>query len=361
MLESLLEGARDRGWEAIAVFSAVAEGRDWLERLRTAHPGAVRLAPEGGRRELTEWLGELLASGSGPAILHTHFTRFDLPALAAAREHEGTRVIWHVHTALYSGLRARLRNAIKYALLGRRVDAILASGEQPAASVIAAGVRSGRVEVAGNGVRTDAFPMLSDGERRAARAELGIEPGDRVLLHFGWDWFLKGGELYLQTVRELLDRGDSERLVGLTVAWRETAAGEDISRLGLGETVRVLEPRDDVRTLYAAADVFVASSRTEAEPFAVIECLLSGTRVAATDLPGHREVCASLPAARVVERSPQALADAVESLLALPAKSAPAATAGREELARRFDLGGWAERMFDRYQRVLGAQGGPAD
>ena len=355
MVRGLLEGATERGWDGRVVLSAVAEGRDWLERLRADHGEAVILAPEGGRAELGDWLAEL--APPGPALLHTHFTRFDLPALAAARSRPDTAVIWHVHTPLYSGVRSVARNAVKYAVLGRRADAILASGAAVADSLARAGVRRRRVEVVGSGVRTDRFPLVSDAERDAARTELGLERGARPLVHFGWDWFLKDGDLFLATVRELVaGRAAGPGPVALTVGAGEVGEAA-IQEAGLGDHVRVIEPRDDVRTLYAAAEVFVSSSRVEGEPFAVIEALLSGTPVAASDLPGHRDVCTGLEGARVAAREPEAMAEAVRSLLALsPEQRRSAAELTRSQVAARYDLGAWSERMFDRYRRGIDAR-----
>jgi glycosyltransferase involved in cell wall biosynthesis len=185
---------------------------------------------------------------------------------------------------------------------------------------------------------------------------LELDPEARPLVHFGWDWYLKDGDLFLATVRELRERSvGGPRPLGLTVGAAE--AGRDAIRAaGLEDCVRVVDPRDDVRTLYAAAEVFVSTSRVEGEPFAVIEALLSGTPVAATDLPGHREVCGGLESARVAKREPGAMAAAVESLLALsPEARTRAAEATRGQVAARFDLGTWTARMFDRYRRALGA------
>jgi glycosyltransferase involved in cell wall biosynthesis len=354
MVRSLLEGAAERGWDGSVVFSAVAEGRPWLDELRADHDEAVLLAPEVDRSELADWLAGLLPE-QAPAILHTHFTRFDLPALAAARRHGRTAVVWHVHTPLYRGARPLARNAVKYGLLGRRADAILASGAAVADSIARVGVPRARVEVAGSGVRTENFPLVDESERESARAALGLGREDAPLVHFGWDWFLKDGDLFLETVRALVGRGEGgSGPVALTVGANDVGAAA-IAQLGLEGRVRVVEPRDDVRTLYAAAGVFVSSSRVEGEPFAVIEALLSGCLVAVTDLPGHRDVCGGLETARVAERRPEALADAIESLRALQGdERRRAVESTREQVATRFDLGRWTAAMFDRYSRVLG-------
>jgi glycosyltransferase involved in cell wall biosynthesis len=275
------------------------------------------------------------------------------------RHRERTAVLWHLHTPVYRGIRATLRNAVKFGLVGRTVDAIVASGPDPAEGVIRVGAPRRRVEVAGTAVETDRFPLTTAEARSAARARLELPSEARVLLHLGWDWQLKDGDLFLATVREMLSRDSAAPLLGLTVGGGDPAR-QAISRLGLEGGVRVAEPLDDVDTLYAAADLFVSSSRVEGQPFAVIEALCTGLPVVATDLPGHRRICDGLAGCRVVGRSPEALAAAAEELLHRdPAEAAGDAERGRASMVERFDLAPWTDRMFARYERCLAGHGDP--
>ena len=258
-----------------------------------------------------------------------------------------------MHTPLWGGLRPTVRNAVKYGLLGRRVQAILASGEGPAASVRRAGAPRDRLEIAGSGVRTDRFPLSTPAERDRARDALGISRTATVLLHFGWHWHLKDGDLYLAAVRELAAADPERELVALTVSV-DPEASTAVAGAALGP-VRLVDPSDDVASFYAAADVFVSSSRVEGEPFAVIEAILSGLPVAATDLPGHRAVCGDLDSCRISDRTPAGMANAIASLLDRdPAAAAAERSGSRELVAARFDLAGWTERMFVRYEEALG-------
>jgi glycosyltransferase involved in cell wall biosynthesis len=179
------------------------------------------------------------------------------------------------------------------------------------------------------------------------------------LLHFGWDWGLKDGDLFLEVARRLSAREGAEQTVGLTVS-DDPRAKQAVEQMGEGSTVRRVDPIDHVRTLYAAADLFVSTSRVEGQPFAVIEAILSGLPVVATDLPGHHDVCDQLASCRVVERSPDLLASAAAELLEPPpADAAAAAEAARGETASRFDLAPWTTRMFERYERALARRSGP--
>jgi len=355
MLRSLRDAADARGWRVEMAFTTEVESFDWYRDLRAQGGAAVLEAPDAGRRTLTDWVGERFGPGSEPTLLHTHFTRFDLPALALARKRPVTGVIWHIHTPLSWRPRAAARNLLKYGLLGRSVDEIVAAGPDPARGAILAGAPRGRVEVVGGGIEVDSFPLVGPALRAPARSELGLDPEDRVLLHLAWDWRLKDGDLFLATLRRLLDRGPERSYVGVTVRGGEPAR-RGAEALGLGPRLRILDGAADIRDLYAAADLFVASSRVEGQPLAVIEAILSGLPVVATDLPGHQDICDGLASCRVVERTPEAMAAAARELLGRPRERAEREAAeAREAVAARFDLRPWAEKMVDRYARVLAA------
>lgn len=354
MVRAISQAALRRGWKAELGFPPRAEGRPWFEQLRSDSAAVVRTVPDGSRRQTASRIRSRLDERPGPVLLHTHFTRYDVAAVLAARGRPDTAVLWHVHTPPFKTLRRRLQSAVKFRVFGRSVAEILVSGPDPARGVIAAGASRERVEIVGNGIETERFPLVTHQERLASRDRLGIPQGARVLLHFGWDWHLKDGDLFLATVRSLLDRvGKQAGVLALTVrGGDEGRAG--IARLDLEGHARVIESSDDVRTLYGASDLFVSTSRVEGLPFAVIEAICTGLPVVATDLPGHLDICGELSSCRVTERSPEALADACAELLARPpADVQESAADARSRVAARFDLRAWTERMMERYERCF--------
>ena len=352
MARALGRTARARGWSAELVFGQAARDFGWYESLRSEAGADVITAPPGGRRATGDWM-RARYSRPEPLVLHTHFTSFDLPAASLAAKRDRTAVLWHVHTPLTWGPLVGPRNLIKFGLVGRRVDAILASGPDPARGVIRAGAPRERVEVVGGGVEIERFPRVKPEERAAARARLGISESADVLLHFAWDWELKDGDLFLASVGELLARRPRGELVAMTVGSGDRARA-GIERLGLTEAVRPVEQTERVNELYAAADLFVSSSRVEGQPFAVIEAILRGLPVVATDLPGHHDICNDLHSCRVVGRFPAELAAAADELLSrTPELAELDAASARERTASRFDLGAWSARMFDRYEWAL--------
>ena len=128
--------------------------------------------------------------------------------MLAARRLDRAAVVWHIHTTLAKTLAARLRNMAKFASLGRGVSAILCPAPNIAEDVRRRLAPRGRVHFVPSVVDAEEFGLMGDEERLRRREELGISAEATVLLHFGWHWQLKGGDLFLATVKELLDGRD---------------------------------------------------------------------------------------------------------------------------------------------------------
>ena len=205
MLRGVMRAARDRGWSCEAVFGPVARDRVWLDELRDDGI-PFRIAPSTSRADTSGLVRSLLAESDEPTILHTHFTSFDIAAATAAARHRAAKVFWHVHTPHHNGLPMRARNRFKYALVGRRVERILCVSSELAEVVVKRGAPKGRVEFMHNAVDVERFWLLERQEREIARLRLGLPAGQPLLVHFGWDWTRKGGDLFMQTVRMLRER-----------------------------------------------------------------------------------------------------------------------------------------------------------
>jgi glycosyltransferase involved in cell wall biosynthesis len=173
-----------------------------------------------------------------------------------------------------------------------------------------------------------------------------------VLLHFGWDWRRKGGDLFCAVVAGLRDSGRD--VVGVTVGGGDEARAAG-RRLGLEPAVlQVHEARDDVRVFYAAADAFVAPSRAEGTPYSVLEAVSSGTAVVASEIPGHVDIARGFPACRLVTLEPGAICAAAASLLdRSPQQADMDARAGHEWVRENRHLDSWTEALMEHYEAAL--------
>ena len=345
MLRAVLGMARERGWQAEAVFGHAARGRPWLAELE-AEEIAVRFVAPRPRGRAREELAALFDGHDGRTIVHTHFTGFDIPALQAAKASRGDLVYWHNHMGSSSKLETRARNVVKYTTLGRRVERILCVAPDAAEAARSRGAPRERVLFLPNAIDTERFPPVSAEARRLSRAELGLADDEHALLHFGWDWHRKGGDLLVAATREL--RGGGLPAVALSVG-----AGENIdaeSAGGGGAAVRALEPRERVQDLFAAADAFVSCSRAEGMTYSVAEALCCGVPVVASRIPGQEWIAPGLAARRLTALDPPEIAREIRHLLERePRVAREDAAAAREWVIEHMDISSWAKSLMTLY------------
>ena len=159
--------ARRAEWLVQAVLPERARNRAWISELVGID---VRFLPDGIANPVCPWLRGLLAEEPGPTILHTHFSRFDMPAVAAAAGHprrEGHLADPHRPER---GRRHARRQPLQARGRGRRVERILCVAPHLAEGVVARGAPPAACEYFPNGLDTDAHAPVSHGaQARGAR------------------------------------------------------------------------------------------------------------------------------------------------------------------------------------------------
>lgn len=351
MVHDLLRRALARGWTAAAVFTEDSRGLDWIAGLERSGID-VRFAPGSSRIRQGLWLKRMLAEDAGPTVLHSHFTTFDVPAVLAAGRRPQTAIVWHVHSTLMTRPASVIRNIAKFATFGHRVDALLCPAQNIADGAIRRLAPVERVHFLPSAIDVASYPLQDPTQRQRARARLGLGSDATVLLHFGWHWYLKGGDIFLQTI-EQMQRGGQRDLVGLERGGARVAERE-VAERGLEQVVQVVAPVADIRELFAAADVVVSSSRSEGMAYSVLESICSGTPVVATQIPGHIYVGARVAACSVVRCDPALLAAEVQRFLARdPALAARQARESRDWIAGNLGLEVISNRLLDNFEAIL--------
>jgi glycosyltransferase involved in cell wall biosynthesis len=351
----MLEAARSAveasgaGWSFEAVFTPGVERWPWYSELQ-ASGARTRVAPAMGSRAAVPWLRSLLAETPGQTLLHTHFSAWDLPAGAAVLARRDAKLIWHLHTPLADTASIRARNLVKFAVVGRTTERILCVGPEIYEKALERRAPAARTSLFPNGVDFDRFALAGAPERAAARARLGLGAEATVLVSFAWDWERKGGQLFLDAAEQLRSHGQDVLSVPVVIEGR---ASELEAQSSARNAVRPMSVIDDVRDLYAAADVFVAASTAEGMPFSVLEALASGTAVVASDILSHRFIGSDLPTLRLVERSGPAIAAAIAEEIGERDTRERRGAETRELLEPDFSLARWTERLGDLYGELF--------
>ena len=284
--------------------------------------------------------------------MHTHFTTWDVPAALNAAPDRDHHVWWHVHTLYKRDLLSIARNTAKFWWLGRRVEGVICPSDSTASLLRARGLRGSSIHVVPGGIDLSRFPLLAGENRTVARASLGVPREAEVLLHFGWDWEYKGGDLFLASVESLV-RSGHEHVLGLTQN-KGDQPKLTARRLGIEAHIRQLPHFDDVRVLFGAADVFIKASEREGVPYAVLESLASGTPVVAANIEGHPLADGAAPACTAVPHRPDAIAAAVAAHLDRgPGERAKDEAASREWIAANLTAEMVAGQMLDLFESGL--------
>lgn len=204
-----------------------------------------------------------------------------------------------------------------------------------------------------NGVDLGRFRPPREQERARLRRELGLPPGQTLVVSIGAVSARKGSDLMVTAWQRLAAEhpGGCLAIIGPR---REPNGGDRLfqARLdalladGDAGRIRFLGERRDVERYLRAADAFVFASRKEGMPNAVLEAMASGLPVVTTPFQGLSENFGT-PGREflLVDRDVEALAGGLRHCLASPALAQRLGQAARDWVARHLDL----EICLDRY------------
>jgi glycosyltransferase involved in cell wall biosynthesis len=330
---SLLDGVRAEGFRVIGV------------------PFERRLSPLAHVQAFRELVR--LFRTERPDLVHAHMPISGFLARAAARVAGVPRVAYTCHGFLFNQQGSWLRRfagLVMEWIGGRCTDVFMTVSSSEAIDA-----RRFRVfrnaQAVGNG-RDPAVFHPDPAARERVREALGT-PRDRVVVAAVSRLVRMKG--YPELAAAMRDVPDAELwVVGERLS---SDRGDDMVQLlngaGLGDRLRMLGYREDVGAVLAAADIFVLPSYFEGLPMSVIEAMLTGLPVVASDIAGPREqVVPEVTGLLVPPRQVAPLAEALSRLAADASLRASMGEAGRVRALALFD----EKRVVDRTLDLLGVE-----
>ncbi len=240
---------------------------------------------------------------------------------------------YHTELAAYAGLRAgdpRLEAGVRAAMSAfyGRCDVVLSPSEESDLALRELGIDDRRVGRWDRGVDLERFrPQLRD----PARA-LGSPAGRVNLLYAGRLTREKGADLLADT---FLRAREAEPRLHLCLAGGGPEEQQLRERLGDAATFLGWLEGEELARAYASADVFLFAGRTDTFGQVLLEAQASGLPVVAVDEGGPRGIVRGGATGILRPPEPQALADAVLSLVRAPRWAAALAERARGDVAAR--------------------------
>lgn len=285
----VMRAMRAAGHEAIGV---AAEGPHFAEaraegfRIHAA-PMARSLSPLAQVRAF--WALYRLIRAEKPDLVHGHMPISGVLARFAARLAGVPRIAYTCHGFLFNQPGPLWRRGLALALewLGGRVtDIYFTVSREEADDARRLGIARAPIAI-GNG-RDPARFRPNPASRARIRAELGVPEARVVVIIVSRLVRHKGHPELLAAMRSVPEA--ELWVIGDRLA---SDHGPDLepffAQAGLGARLRRLGYRADIADLLASADIFALPSHFEGLPMSVIEAMLTGLPVVATDIRGPRE------------------------------------------------------------------------
>jgi glycosyltransferase involved in cell wall biosynthesis len=348
---SLARSFQARGWDVRAVF-APGPGSDSL--LRWARDQGVDAEAHRGvrdymaKRRISDLFAlRALVGGWRPDVVNMHFPggHISLKEAAAVRAAGRFRLVVNAHLPVPWSESGRQKRRMTR-LAAMLSDHLVAHSGAMARVMYEAGVPASRVRVIPNGVE----PPRGLPARAEARARLRLPAGAPTVATLARLAPVKGVGHLVEAVARI-PAGDGAPVLAVGGDGPERAALEALAADRLGDRAIFLgavvgDPSD----VYAAADVFTLPSLLEGFPMVLLEAMMRGTAVVATDVGGVAEMMEDgVHGLLVPPGDPDALSRAVARLLADPELRRELGDAARARALVEFS----EERMADRYEEVF--------
>lgn len=288
-------------------------------------------------------------------VLHVHYAVPHATAAILARDmlrDDGAGRVPKIVTTLHGtdttllGQDAGYRPAIRHAL--SKSDAVTAVSEYLRRETLRVMPISGEIDV----IHNFYTPRVPRRLREEVRRELGVAPGDAMLLHISNLRPVKRIDLLLET---------AARVAKVTPFKLVILAGEDfgpfaamVQELGLENHIVVRDKVMDIEDYIAAADLGLYTSISESFCLSILEGMFLGCPSVATRVGGIPEVISDGKTGVLVDfGDADGLARAVCGLLADAERRAAMGTAGRVDAQRRFSTDLIVSQYEQLYRRLL--------
>ena len=341
ILLELAQHTRDQGWDSHVV-ALESPGAEAVVREAGSRGLKTRIIPYPGFWPAVREIGRYI-NDNAVAVAHGHGYKPNV-LLAVSRLPPSVARVATCHNWMRDSLKVRFYEWLDRLAL-RRFDHVVVVSPQLRETLLESGLSPEQVSLIENGITI----QQGDSDQPAhLRRDLGLSPGEKLLVRVGRLARIKGNEVLLEALAKVTPQvavrlvfvGDGEERETLSKAARDHGVEGRVSFVGF---------RPDVATFLQAADVCVLSSYEEGLPVVMLEAMALGVPIVSTAVGAIPTVLRAEESAWLTPPGDAiALAAALEEALTSPEKARRLASE-----AHRLYLKGYSrESMGLQYLRI---------
>ena len=219
------------------------------------------------------------------------------------------------------------------------------------------GIDPHKAEVIPNAINLDRFHREAfKMDPAGCLDDLDLPPTAKIVIGVGRLVPEKRFEVFLKAARLIHEAYPEARFLILGDGSERGSLERLAESLGIGSATRFAGMRSDVLALLSCSHVFVLTSDYEGLPLTLLEAMALQVPAVATDVDGTSEVLSDGAGGIVVPRnSPEAVADAVVSLLRDERRAQDIGLQGRRLVEEKYNIQVVQEQTYAVYQSILGS------
>ncbi|UCD92979.1 MAG: glycosyltransferase family 4 protein [Methanobacteriota archaeon] len=283
-----------------------------------------------------------------PDVIHCHSHWHMLaPAVVYRRFHKKTRLVFTFHTEPPEE-KKRTRNRVFGKLLSR-CDVVTYVSDALRKRISSQINIKAKQAVVYPGVEEKAF---TEHEHEAFAEDFGVKGISPILVFIGlleWKGKVQGVKVLLESISEVRDKYPSLALLLVGDGSRRPEVEETIANLNLSENVTITGLVDNVFVPLALCDMYVHISLQEGMPQSLLEAMLLGKPVVASNVGGVPEVVKDGKTGVLVEPRKNQITAAILNLIENPDMSAELGEQAEELMRREFSWDGIARDFSGLY------------
>lgn len=271
-LRCLSNKINDASYKTVFVFQEKVKDFSWIKEIRSLSKSIYFLPYKPDTISNIKAIRKIIKN-ENVKLIYSRMSGWDIDAHLASRK---TPVIWHMemNPNLSSGVK-RLKYFFKYRIIGNKNVYPVAVSKPVADKLNTLKLRNNCV----------AIKNATDFSRLSPELKSTIPQNPFKILVFGYDPYVKGLDIAIMACTEI--NKDTRRCELLVSAQKATY---DYIAENFGENkplwLYLIEPTEDVSSLYDRADAILSSSRFEGFSFCLLEAIYSGLPAVYSDIDG---------------------------------------------------------------------------